>query len=114
VFPYTFQLADPSLRAPQEILARHAAAHNVDVIDTTDDFARAVFDDPELVRYLRSKGKGGDEILAYHRFRADRYFFDENHFTGAGNRLVAERLYDYLQRKGLVGAAGARAAAIPG
>lgn len=114
VFPYTFQLTDAKLRAPQEILTQHAAAHKVDVIDTTEDFARAVFDDPDLVRYLRSKGKTADEILAYHRFRADRFFFDENHFTSAGNRIVAQLLFDYLSRKGLVGAAAGRAQAYSG
>jgi lysophospholipase L1-like esterase len=106
IFPYTFQLADEGLRAPQRILARHAAEHGVDVIDTTGDFAQTVFDDPDLVRYLRRKGKTPDEILAYHRHIADRYFYDEDHFTDAGHRIVARRLFDYLVRKGLVGDSG--------
>lgn len=103
IFPYTFQLADDSLRAPQEILAAHAAEHGVPVIDTTDDFVAAVFDDPELVEYLRKKGKTGDEILAYHRHLADKVFFDEDHFTDAGHRIVAQKLYDWLAREGYVG-----------
>ncbi len=106
IFPYTFQLADESLRAPQEILKAHAAEHGVPVIDTTDDFAKAVFDDPELVEYLRKKGKTGDEILAYHRLLADKFFFDEDHFTDAGHRIVAQRLYDWLLAEGLVDDAG--------
>jgi lysophospholipase L1-like esterase len=62
IFPFTFQLADPSLRAPQEILAQHAREHAVPVIDTTDDFAKVVFDDPELVEYGRfiEVGCGGE------------------------------------------------------
>jgi lysophospholipase L1-like esterase len=103
IFPYTFQLADETLRTPQSILAQHAAEHGVDVIDTTGDFARAVFDEPELVGYLRRKGKTSDEILAYHRHIADRYFFDEGHFTDAGHRIVAQRLFEYLVRKRIVG-----------
>jgi lysophospholipase L1-like esterase len=106
IFPYTFQLADESLRAPQEILARHAAAHGVDVIDTTPDFARLVFDDPQLVEFLRRKGKTRDEILAYHQHLASRYFLDENHLTDAGHRIVAQRLLDYLLRRALVGEPG--------
>lgn len=103
IFPYTFQLADETLRTPQSILAQHAAEHGVDVIDTTGDFARAVFDEPELVEYLRRKGKTPDEILAYHRHIADRYFYDEGHFTDAGHRIVAQRLFEYLVRNGIVG-----------
>jgi lysophospholipase L1-like esterase len=103
IFPYTFQLADEGLRAPQEILAQHAAKHGVGVIDTTDDFTRVVFEDPELVKYLRRNGKTPDEILAYHRHIADRYFFDEDHFTDAGHRIIARRLFEYLARKRIIG-----------
>ncbi|HWB82443.1 MAG TPA: SGNH/GDSL hydrolase family protein [Nannocystaceae bacterium] len=103
IFPYTFQLADESLRAPQEILTAHAAEHGVPVIDTTNDFVGAVFDDPELVAYLKQKGKTGDEVLAYHRHLADKVFFDEDHFTDTGHRIVAQKLYDWLAREGYVG-----------
>jgi hypothetical protein len=103
IFPYTFQLADPSLRAPQEILALHAREHAVPVIDTTDDFAKLVFDDPELVEYLRHKGKSPEQVFAYHAHIADRYFFDEDHFTDAGNRIVAKRLFQYLSHNGISG-----------
>jgi lysophospholipase L1-like esterase len=103
IFPYTFQLADETLRAPQAILAKHAIEHDVDVIDMTGDFTEAVFDDPQLVEYLRREGKSPDEILAYHRHILDRYFFDEDHFTNAGNRIVAKRLFEYLVRRGMVG-----------
>jgi lysophospholipase L1-like esterase len=100
IFPYTFQLADDSLRTPQEILAQHAAAHGVDVIDMTGDFASVVFNDPELVEFLRRKGKKPDEILAYHQHIVNRYFFDEGHFTSSGHRIVAQRLLGYLLRRG--------------
>jgi lysophospholipase L1-like esterase len=103
VFPFTYQLAAEDLRVPQEILAEHAATFDVPVIDLTEDFARAVFDDPELVAYLRSKGKTSDEILAYHRHLADKYFFDEDHFTDAGHRIVAQKLYDWLIANGYAG-----------
>ena len=102
VFPYTFQLTDPDSRVPQQILARHAAEHGVDVIDTTEDLARSVFDDAALVEYLRSRGKGPDEILAYHRHRVERFFYDEDHLTDAGHRVVARRLFDYLVDTGRV------------
>ena len=102
IFPYTFQLGDRSLRTPQEILARHAQEHGVPVIDTTDDFAKVVFDDPELVAYLRSRGKTAEEISAYHAHIVERYFFDEDHFTEAGNRIVARRLFEYLSGAGIV------------
>jgi lysophospholipase L1-like esterase len=103
IFPYTFQLADASTRAPQEILARHAAERGVEVVDMTGDFASLVFDDGALVDFLRRKGKTPDEILAYHQHRVNRYFFDEGHLTGAGHRVVAQRLFEHLVRKQLVG-----------
>ena len=103
IFPYTFQLADEGLRIPQNLLAEHAARHGVDVIDTTEDFAKLVFNDPALVKFLRDSGKTTDEVLAYHRHIVDKYFLDEDHLTGAGHIVVAERLVEYLKRKGLVG-----------
>lgn len=96
IFPYTFQLLEPTLREPQTILIEHAAEHGVDVIDTTDALAKAVFDDPQLIAYLRSKGKSTEEILAYHEHRSKAYFFDHDHFTEAGHAIVAQLLYDYL------------------
>ncbi len=106
IFPFTFQLADERMRTPQSILAQHAAARGVDIIDTTDDLTKVVFDDPKLVEYLRQKGKSPDEILAYHRHIANRFFLDEVHFTEAGHRIVSQRLFDYLVRKGFVGDSG--------
>jgi hypothetical protein len=96
IFPYTFQLLEPTLREPQTILIEHAAEHGVDVIDTTDALAKAVFDDPQLIEYLRGKGKPIEEILAYHEHRSKAYFFDHDHFTEAGHAIVAQLLYDYL------------------
>jgi lysophospholipase L1-like esterase len=106
IFPYTFQLADEGLRAPQHILTQHAAEYGVHVIDTTDDFARVVFDDLELVNYLRVKGKSPDEILAYHAHRVAKFFFDEDHFTNGGHHIVAKRLFENLVRARLVGDSG--------
>jgi lysophospholipase L1-like esterase len=102
IFPYTFQLADGALRIPQQILLNHAAKHGVDVIDTTDDLANAVFDDADLVAYLRGRGKTPDEILAYHEHKLKQYFLDEDHFTIAGHRVVARRIFEYLRQKGLI------------
>jgi lysophospholipase L1-like esterase len=102
IFPYTFQLADGALRLPQQILASHAAKYHVDVIDTTDNLANAVFDDPDLVAYLRGRGKTPDEILSYHEQKVKQYFIDEDHFTIAGHRVVARRIFEYLRQKGLI------------
>ena len=53
---------------------------------------------------LHDRGANPDEILAYHRHLANRYFFDEVHLTDAGHRIVSEQLFQYLVRKGMVGA----------
>jgi hypothetical protein len=102
IFPYTFQLTDDALRIPQQILASHAAKYHVDVIDTTDNLANAVLDDPDLVAYLRGRGKTPEEILSYHEQKVKQYFIDEDYFTIAGHRVVAHRIFEYLRRKGLI------------
>jgi lysophospholipase L1-like esterase len=102
IFPYTFQLADAALRIPQQILASHAAKYHVDVIDVTDDLENAVFDDPDLVAYLRGRGKTPDEILAYHEQKVRQYFIDGDHFTIAGHRVVARRIFEYLRQRGVI------------
>lgn len=106
IFPFHFQLGDPSVLAPQEILTAHAAEHGVPVIDTTSDFANAVFDDPALLEYMRKAGKTPEEILEYHRHKLQKYFFDEDHFTELGHRLVADRLFAHLVAAGMVTDAG--------
>ena len=101
VFPFTFQLADESLRAPQEILAEHAREHGVDLIDTTPALAEAVFDDPALVQWLREHEYDPDDITALHQTKIAKYFFDLDHFTGEGNKVVAQQVYGWLQQRGL-------------
>ncbi len=96
IFPYSFQLLDDKFRDPQRILIEHAAQNGVDVIDTTDAFARLVFDDPGLVEYLRGRGKSSEEIYAYHEHQVRKYFFDHDHFNEAGHQVVAKLIYDYL------------------
>jgi lysophospholipase L1-like esterase len=107
VFPFTFQLADESLRAPQEILAEHAKAHGVDLIDMAPPFAEAVFDDPELVAFLKARGDTPEQIESRFVGRFSELFFDQDHFTGAGNALVADAIAGWLVQRGLVDAAAA-------
>jgi lysophospholipase L1-like esterase len=102
VFPFTFQLASPSLRAPQEIVAAHAAERGVPVLDLTNDFAAAVFDDPEIKSLLQRKRYSDDELLAFYRWRIERYFYDDDHLTPRGHELVAEKLLAYLEAHGFV------------
>lgn len=101
IFPFTFQLADDRLRAPQEILSEHAGAHGVDVIDMTEPLAKAVFDDPELVTYLRGRGYSAEAITELHATKIAKYFFDLDHFTAEGNAVVAAELHRWMQDEGL-------------
>lgn len=96
IFPYTFQLLEPSVREPHAILREHAAEHGIDVVDTTDALARAAVDDPQLVEYLRSKGRSPEEVYAYHEHRMKKYFFDHDHFTTEGHAVVAGVIHEYL------------------
>jgi lysophospholipase L1-like esterase len=102
VFPFTFQLADESLRAPQEILAEHAKAHGVDLVDLAPIFADAAFDDPELVAFLRARGDAPERITRLFSVRVSELFFDDDHFTAAGNAIVARAIHAWLAGRGMV------------
>lgn len=104
IFPYTYQLNDPATRIPQQILSEHAAEHGVDVIDFTPIFAEAVFQETDVVKLLEQQGKGPEEIAKFFAWRMGEYFFDEDHFREPGHALVATRLYQWLETRGLVGA----------
>ncbi len=101
IFPYTYQLADPGLRLPQEILIEHAKAHGVEAIDLTPVFAEAIFAEQTVVDLLKAEGKTPDQILQFFQWRLSEYFFDEDHFKQPGHALVAEQLFQWLQRQGL-------------
>ncbi len=102
IFPFTMQLNNPAMREPQAILREHARRHGVDFLDFTDDFARRIFDDPEVLDLLRRKGYDPDEIRHFYRWKIDEYFLDQDHFTPRGHAVVAERLFQYLEEAKLV------------
>lgn len=103
IFPYTYQLNDPTTRVPQEILTEHAEEHGVDVIDFTPVFAELVYQEGDVVALLERQGKTPEEIMRFFGWRIGEYFFDEDHFREAGHAVVAERVYGWLEGKGLVG-----------
>jgi lysophospholipase L1-like esterase len=103
IFPYTFQLADPGLRAPQAILTEHAAQHGVSVIDFVQSFSDLIYEDGALLSLLRERGFSKQEIADVFAPRTRRYFLDSDHLTEAGHRVVAERLLEHLLSRGLVG-----------
>lgn len=102
IFPYTYQLVDPTTRIPQEILIEHAKEHGVDVIDFTPVFADVIYQEKDVVELLERDGKTPEEIEKFFRWREGEYFFDEDHFKEPGHALVAAGLYAWLERKGLV------------
>lgn len=102
IFPYTYQLNDPATRVPQEILMEHAKEHGVEVIDFTPVLAEAVFREQEVVAVLERQGKTPEEIARFFQWRMGEYFFDEDHFKEAGHAVVAEGVYGWLVRRGLV------------
>ncbi|MEM9453539.1 MAG: SGNH/GDSL hydrolase family protein [Myxococcota bacterium] len=104
IFPYTYQLGDPATRIPQQILTEHAAEHGVDVIDFTPIFAEAVYQEADVVALLEQQGKDPEQIAKFFAWRMDEYFFDEDHFREPGHALVAARLLEWLEAKGLAGA----------
>jgi len=106
VFPFTFQLESDAPRKPQQLLTDHARAHGVDVIDFTEIFARLTSEDVEIAVALERKGYPPDEIRRFFEWKVDKYFFDQDHFTEDGHRVIAESLFEHLVDKGLVGPDG--------
>ncbi len=84
VFPYHFQLLDDSYCGPQRMLKEHAGAHGVDVLDLTSTFRDLIFDDRDETD------------------QTDLYYLDSLHFTARGNRVIAEKIFEYLVQRGLV------------
>lgn len=102
-FPYTFQLkGDDTLRTPQRKLREFAESRGIDYIDFTPAFRRAIYFDPELVQFMKSRGFDEETIDKFFSWRYGLHFFDEDHFQEAGHQIVAEGIYDWLGRRGLV------------
>jgi len=104
IFPFHVQLLRDDLRQPQAILRQHAMEHGVDMIDFTDIFSRAVYDDPELLSILQGRGLSPEEVQRFYSWRVAQYFLDNDHFMEDGHGLVAKALLDYLISRDLVGA----------
>ena len=102
IFPFTFQLNDPTALVPQEMLIQHAAEHGVDVIDFTPILSNAIYLEEDVVRLLESKGRSPSEIEQYYRWKVNEYFIDDDHFTERGHSLVAQHLFEWMIKRGLV------------
>jgi len=108
IFPYTFQLFDPALQTPQEILQRFAGESGMDTIDFTRVFRDRIRKDmardagsPDADGEIEKAGERDLEQGSLQPF-VDRYFLDKDHLTVEGHRVVAETLLAYLKRKGMV------------
>jgi len=99
IFPFRFQLLQRDLRRPQQILSSHARQHDVPYIDFADVFRDLIFDDDELLALMRKHYSDG-EVEAFYGWKFDQYFLDHDHFTPAGNDVVAQELYDRLRGAG--------------
>jgi len=104
IFPFEFQLLREDLRHPQAILRRHAVERGVEIIDFTDLFRDAIYDDPELIEILIDRGSSLAEVQRFYGWKRREYFLDADHFTEKGHRLIADALMDYLESRNLIGA----------
>ncbi len=102
IFPYTFQLFDPTVLEPQRIVNEHAARHQIDVIDFTSIFRERIVANEEEVAGWRDAGIATEEILNRCADSWRRFYIDTNHFAPEGHRLVAEVLFQHLVQKGVV------------
>lgn len=101
VFPFTFQLvAEDALKTPQRIVVEHARAHGVAAIDVLPAIEAAIFDDPALLAEMKSR-YDDERIREFYNWKIREYFFDQDHFTTKGNRIIAELIYGWLADEGL-------------
>lgn len=103
VFPFDFQLLREDTRNPNRILAHHAREHGVPVLDFVAPFARVVYDDPELIEILRSRGYDDEQIQQFFAPNLRRVLVDPDHFTERGHEIVAQALFDLLVERGIAG-----------
>jgi hypothetical protein len=108
VFPYTFQIYDPTLRGPQRILAEHAARSGIVLVDFVEPFRRVLVPDETALELELAAANGPDAVLRAHAAEWSRYYLDTNHLAPEGHRLVAEELFDVLVREGLAAQAPGR------
>lgn len=97
IFPFTFQFMHDDVKIPQQILRDHAKRKNVDVIDFTTIFEKIIFEE-NVVDFLRENKFSYDEIYGLFKIRIDKYFLDADHLTIAGHKIVAARLFEYLDK----------------
>ena len=53
-----------------------------------------IYNDEELLALLLRRDYSVDQIENFHRWKLDDCFFDVDHFTKKGHRVVASRLFD--------------------
>ena len=97
VFPDTYQLMDKEYQVPQQILKDYAEQAGVAIIDFTPIFEDLIFEQP-IVNFLKERGFSFAEIQALYENRIRKYFLDRDHYTPDGHKIVASKLYNYVQR----------------
>jgi lysophospholipase L1-like esterase/multidrug transporter EmrE-like cation transporter len=97
VFPDTYQLMDKEYQVPHQILRDYAEQAGVAIIDFTPIFEDLIFEQP-IVNFLKERGFSFAEIQALHENRIRKYFLDRDHYTPDGHKIVASKLYNYVQR----------------
>jgi lysophospholipase L1-like esterase len=97
IFPDTYQLMDKGYQIPQQILKNYAQQAGVEVIDFTPIFEDIIFD-RTVVEFLREHDFSYAEIQRLHEKQIRKYFLDGDHYTPDGHKIVASKLYEYVQR----------------
>jgi len=102
IFPYTFQLFDPDLQAPQEMLKANATESGVDFIDLTKVFSDRIRKEVEEYSRNEKPTRPLRADLPPAKHFTEMYFLDSNHLTAEGHRVVAQQIFDYLEQKRIV------------
>ena len=97
IFPDTFQLMDKGYQIPQQILKDYAQQAGIEVIDFTPIFEDLIYD-RTVVGFLRGHDFSYAQIQGLHEKQIRKYFLDGDHYTFDGHKIVASKLYEYVQR----------------
>jgi lysophospholipase L1-like esterase len=88
---------DKEYQVPHQILRDYAEQAGIAIIDFTPIFEDLIFEQP-IVNFLKERGFSFAEIQALHENRIRKYFLDRDHYTPDGHKIVASKLYNYVQR----------------
>jgi len=99
IFPDVYQFFNERFQKPQRLLKEHAEKYNIDVIDFANVFENLIRDNVNKISINENRELSIEEIKKIYDENLKKYFFDGQHPTSKGNRVIAAKLLEYLDKK---------------